>query len=657
VKVRTTSDAQIALIEDLPERVTDRVKAKKTLIALRTTDRNVVIQPNYKLVKTLDELTSVADAIKAGRVCTIDVETRGKIWYNPRCKIVAVNVYTPVNNTAYFIPIRMVHAMRNFEDYEVADALAEVLCDPGIRKINHAMKFDMHFIREQFGIEMDGVDFDTLIASVILNENEDHDLEALCQKYLKSTGWKASHAAPFETWPLRVAVQYGCKDAELAYRLYEFQMSHLTQPKHKNLHDLIFDVEMPTMLRAYEAERRGVGFDQEYFTAEVLPVIKSSKESAQARIFAQTGEINLAVPEQLASALFDMLGLPRINGNHTDVSVLSTLKPDYPIAKDILEFRKWSTIDNMFGKKLPKHTFNGKIHTSFNTVGTDTGRWSSRFPNLQQLPKRIGPLIRRAIIPSPGCVFVSMDFSQIELRLLAHFANDPKLIDAFVQGLDIHLKVMHDMLDVSFEEYAANPNRDDLVAKRVLAKTINFGILYGMGPTKLGWTTGRTMEQAKAVIALYFATYPGIKRFINNTHTFVGRNGYVETLLGRKRRLPAAMKSQDKALIAMCEREAVNSIIQGSAADLAKLALLRQDEQIKANLWPYQFLLQVHDEFIYEVPENWLSHHQDSMHALSRTMENAYPLNVPIAVEPEILTRWGDRTILDDKLDLEEEAI
>ena len=647
----------MALIADLPERVTDRVKAKKTLLALRATDRNVVIQPNYKLVTTLDELTLVADAIKASRVCSIDVETRGKIWYNPRCKIVAVNVYAPHNNTAYFIPTRMVHAMRNFEDYEVADALAEVLCDPGIRKINHAIKFDMHFIREQFGIEMEGIDYDTMIASVILNENEDHDLEALCAKYLKTKGWKASHAAPFETWPLKVATQYGCKDVELAYRLYEFQMSYLTQSKHKKLHDLIFDVEMPAMLRAYEAERRGVHFDQPYFDREVLPIIKENKESAQARIFALTGEINLAVPDQLASALFDMLGLPRINGNHTDVAVLSTLKTDFPIAKDILEYRKWSTIDNMFGKKLPKHTFNGKIHTSFNTVGTDTGRWSSRFPNLQQLPKRIGPLIRRAIIPSSGCVFVSMDFSQIELRLLAHFANDPKLIEAFVQGLDIHLKVMHDMLGVSYEEYEADPNRVDLVAKRVLAKTINFGILYGMGPTKLGWTTGRTVEQAKAVIALYFATYPGIKRFINNTHTFVGRNGYVETLLGRKRRLPAAMKSQDKALIAMCEREAVNSIIQGSAADLAKLALLRQDEQIKANMWPYQFLLQIHDEFIYEVPEKWLSHNQHTMHELSRTMENALPLNVPVVVEPEILKRWGDKVNLRDDLDLEEEEV
>ena len=645
----------MALIEDLPERVTDRVKAKKTLTALRTTDRNVVIQPNYKLVKTIDELTSVADAIQSGRVCAIDVETRGKIWYNPRCKVVALNIYTPQNNTAYFIPVRMVHAMRNFEDYEIADALGAVLIDPGIKKINHAIKFDMHFIREQFGIEMEGIHYDTMIASVILNENEDHDLESLCQKYLKTSGWKASHSAPFETWPLKVATQYGCKDAELAYRLYEFQMSHLTQPKHAKLHDLIFDIEMDVMVRAYEAERRGVNFDSKYFEETVLPIIRDSQNAAQARIFAQTGEINLAVPDQLASALFDMLGIPRINGNHTDVSVLSTLKADFPIAKDILEYRKWSTINNMFGKKLPKHTVNGKIYTSFNTVGTDTGRWSSRFPNLQQLPKRIGPLIRRAIIPSPGCVFVSMDFSQIELRLLAHFANDPKLIEAFVQGLDIHLKVMHDMLGVSFEEYAADPNRDDLVAKRVLAKTINFGILYGMGPTKLGWTTGRTMEQAKQVIALYFATYPGIKRFINNTHAFVGRNGYVETLTGRKRRLPAAMKSQDKALIAMCEREAVNSIIQGSAADLAKVALLRQDDQIKENLWPYQFLLQIHDEFIYEVPEIWLSKNQHTMHMLSRTMENAFPLNVPIVVEPEILTRWGDKAKLNDKLELEDD--
>jgi DNA polymerase-1 len=203
------------------------------------------------------------------------------------------------------------------------------------------------------------------------------------------------------------------------------------------------------------------------------------------------------------------------------------------------------------------------------------------------------------------------------------------------------------MLGVSYEEYEANKDRPDLVAKRVLAKTVNFGVLYGMGPTKLAWKTGVTMDEAKDFIAQYFATYPGVKRFIDNTKTFVGRNGFVETISGRKRRLPDAL-SPDKAINSMAEREAVNSIIQGSAADFTKRAGLEQAALIEANRWPYQLLLQIHDELLYEVQRDWLQHNQKTLTILSDAMANVYKLRVPIIVSQEVLSRWGDKTVLED---------
>jgi DNA polymerase-1 len=343
-----------------------------------------------------------------------------------------------------------------------------------------------------------------------------------------------------------------------------------------------------------------------------------------------------------------MLGMPRIEENHVNEAALSTLKKQgYEVAGDLLDYRKYSTIDKMFVKKLPLHVVNGKIHCTFNTMGAETGRMSCKEPNLQQLPKRIGPVIRRSIVPSPGCVFVTMDYQQMELRLLAHFSEDPQLIQAFFDGKDIHTAVMCGMLGVSYEEYEANKDRPDLVAKRVLAKTVNFGVLYGMGPTKLAWKTGVTMDEAKDFIAQYFATYPGVKRFIDNTKTFVGRNGFVETISGRKRRLPDAL-SPDKAINSMAEREAVNSIIQGSAADFTKRAGLEQAALIEANRWPYQLLLQIHDELLYEVQRDWLQHNQKTLTILSDAMANVYKLRVPIIVSQEVLSRWGDKTVLED---------
>jgi DNA polymerase I len=645
-RIPTTN--QIALISDLPE----HGGKGSSLKALRAQDHLVVINPKIIYVQSMETLRECAFNIRESREATIDTETRGLKWALGK-KAVSLNIYTPNNDRAYFIPTRMVHAARNFEDHVIQETFEEVLADPEIKFIGHNFCFDMHFTRETWNMEVANFFHDTMLASRILNENEAHGLDDLCVTWLGVKNWKKPMDARFEVWPIRTATQYAGMDALMTYKLYEFQKRHFASlPK---LESLFYDWEMPTARKAYHMERTGVCYDLAYHEAEMKPFIVGEQEKFRARIYEQTGPINLESNPQLASALFETLGLPQINENHVDLAVLSELKKEYPIASDILEYRSYSTINKMFVNMLPQHVVNGRIHCTFNTLGAKTGRMSCSEPNLQQLPKRIGPIIRRAIVPSPGCVFVTMDYSQMELRLLAHFSNDKKLIQAFKDGVDIHTAVMCTMLGVSYEEYAANKDRPDLVAKRVLAKTVNFGVLYGMGYKKLAWKTGSSEDVAKEFIDKYFSTYPGIKKFIDGMKLQAYKEGYVETLLGRKRRLPDC-HSLDKIKASLADREAVNSPIQGSVSDMMKMTGVKHDEIIIANSWPYELLLQIHDEFLFEVPELWLSKNRDSLEQLQHTMANVFPLRVPIEVNVEILSRWGDKTIIDFDDDEEQEV-
>lgn len=652
---------QLPLIDDLPLPQKNKTAAKKSLCELRQREPKVTLASNFKLVGSMAQLEDIAVHMEQSEACVLDVETR-KIPWQRGSRVTALNVYTPSNQTAYMIPVRMVHATRNFADHEVAETLGPAIEDHAIKKIGHNFKFDMHHLRETFGLEVGGFDWDTLLGSILLNENENHDLESLCVKYCKASDWKISHAAPFETWPINIATQYGCKDAEANWHLYQFQIPHFEKrPRLAALREL----EQEVVKIAYSMEYYGVGWDYEYYDKEMRPFILAQCEQAKQKLYDQVGKINLNAPEELALALFGyteavdklrvpvMLNIPRVNENHTDKEVLLTLvKRGYTIAQDILDWRKWSTIDKMFVSKLPDHVVNGRIHCSFNTIGTEHGRFAAKKPNLQQIPKVIGPIIRRGFIPSPGCVFVSIDYSQQELRMAAHLSGDEGLITAFCQGIDIHTAVMRDVLHVSLTEYARTPQKFE--EQRRQAKAVNFGLLYGIGAEKLAWQLGLEIQTARDLVRDYFASYPRLPKFINNTHVEAGRNGYVETILGRKRRLPAAKYSKNRMEVALAEREAVNAKISGSCADITKLALCANDRWIKDNHWPYTLLLQVHDELIYEVNEEWLTHHQSSMKKLSEIMTSVHPLRVPLVAEPEILRRWGDKIKMHEDIIQEE---
>jgi DNA polymerase-1 len=326
---------------------------------------------------------------------------------------------------------------------------------------------------------------------------------------------------------------------------------------------------------------------------------------------------------------------------------------------DFEQYRKYSTLDRMFVNELPTHVVKGRIHPSFRTLGTKTGRYSCKQPNLQQLPKAsVGPLIRRAFIPSEGCVLVTMDYGQIELRWLAEFSGDEKLIAAFNSGEDIHSATCVMMFpgQVTLEMLKADKDHP----LRVRAKTINFGILYGMGPLLLMDTINAqiknmaewvTFDECKALIALWFATFPAVKRYINRMKTLAVRQGFVTTVLGRKRRLPDA-RLDDRIKSSMAERQAVNAPIQGSAADMLKVASIKIRAFLRKTHYPFTLLLAVHDELVMEVPKEWLRHNMVALDEVRDVMVNAMKLCVPVVVSVDVLSRWGDK-VPDDELEIE----
>jgi DNA polymerase-1 len=649
------SQNQIALIDDLPEHKiaakTGNVVVSKTgLRGLRERDAKLVLNPNYVLVQTDEHLAACVAAIEASDQIAIDTEHRSKNkWW---CKkAVGLSIYTPSDRKAYFVPNRMQHAMRNFTDDEIQAAFEDTFYSEDILKIGQNFKGDIHFLRETYNLFVRGVYHDTLLAGIVLNENEPHDLEALSVRYLKAPPWKISFDAAPETWPIKTAAQYACKDAEMTYKLAQFQRMHFDKQQHAKLSAIMYNMEMPVASRiVVDMERRGFGWDADYHANVMKPTIEAEKASAAQRVLEQTGPINLESNEQLAVAFFETLNIPRIRDNHLDKPVLEELgRQGYTVATDMLDYRKFATIDKMFVRTLPDFVYNGRIHCNINTIGAETGRMSANDPNLMQIPKRIGPIIRRGFIPSPGKVLISLDFSQIELRVLADRSGDPTLIAAFVAGQDAHTAVMCSMLHVDYADYEAHPDLPKYIQARVKAKAVNFGVLYGQGAAALAASLGIPLEEAIAFKAAYFKRMPMVKHFIDATHLFAYNNGYVETCMGRKRRLPN-IRSQDRMLSSAAEREAVNSIHQGSVADFAKQTMIDHDNLIKGQHWPYELLLQIHDELIYEVPRDWLAHNRKTLDdGLVATMQNVYKLKVPIVANYDILERWGDKIYIDDE--------
>ncbi len=526
---------------------------------------------------------------------------------------------------------------------EVRKILAPVLASPKNLKVGQNLKYD-EWILLGADMPLGGPRFDTMLASYVLDPGRrGHGLDDLVMDHLHHRMMPFKELFPsgdrlkdiLGVDPDRLTL-YAAEDADYTLQLYEILGPQL---KEAGLHGLFHDLEMPVSSVLLKMERNGILIDKPFLSG-----LKTRFEKELAHLQQQIHELageefNIQSPKQLAVILFEKLGLKPIKktttGWSTDVSVLTALADIHDLPALILEYRQVAKLQNTYVEVLPglANPKTGLIHTSYNQAVAATGRLSSSDPNLQNIPIRteLGRLIRQAFIPrDPDSVFLSADYSQVELRLLAHLAQDPGLLGAFADGVDVHRRTA--ALIEGLPEVEVTPEQ------RSRAKAINFGVIYGMGARALARQIKVSTKEASAFIETYFKTYPGVRTFIDRTKKQAIADGCVETLLGRRRLLPE-ITSDNPRIRSFQERVAVNTPIQGTAADLIKLAMLRIQKNLDEADLGALLLLQVHDELVFEVPRD---HLEEVSNMVREGMEGALELDVPLVVDMHQGANWSE---------------
>jgi DNA polymerase-1 len=529
----------------------------------------------------------------------------------------------------------------------VVEAIRPAMTDPNIFKVAHNAKFDC-MILERHGIQAYPVKFDTMIAEWLTDPSTKHKgLKDLSRHRLgaemteiEDLIGRGKNQVTFGEVPIEVAAPYGAADADMTLRLVPPLQQELEE---KGLTKLI-DMEMELLPVVADMERAGVRIDTDFFR-HMSQDLAAAMLNLEQTIYEIAGEpFNINSTQQLSDILFKKLQLPReglkkIASGHysTAADVLENLKvaDTTGIINAIIEYRELGKLKGTYVDALPQmiNPATGRIHTSFSQTGAITGRLASSNPNLQNIPIRseVGQRIRRGFITEPGWTFLSVDYSQVELRILAHISQDETLLEAFREDQDIHTATAAAIYGIPVEKVTKNQRR--------FAKTINFGLIYGMGAFRLARETGLTLGEAETYVKKYFAQFPGIERYLEGTRQKARTDGYVETLFGRRRYFPVlktAMSNANRQAVQRAEREAVNHPIQGTAADIIKLAMIRLHAELTAR-YRARLLLQVHDELLLEVPLEELDEVRDLVIDL---MSDAFKLDVPLKVEAETGANW-----------------
>ncbi|WP_303961434.1 DNA polymerase I [Succinatimonas hippei] len=603
----------------------------------------------FELIDTKVKLDALIEKIKRKGLFAFDTETTS--LHPEDCTLVGIS-FSVEENEGFYLPLAHAYlgAPLQLAKDEVFAKLAPVFADPKIKKIGHNVKFDLLVLYFSGLSEVNGVYADTMLMAHLLDSVQSCALDSLAEKYLSyktikysDVAGSGSKAVTFDNVPVDIACAYSGEDSEVALRLFNVLL-----PKIKDegkAYNILFDLEMPCLHVLFDMERIGalVSADELYRQTEVL---KAELLAVQKDIYATAGqEFNIASPKQLGSVLFEDLAIPYPkkakvdkNGNKqysTAEDVLTEIAPMYDIANLVLRFRSVSKLIGTYTEKLPllisKRT--GRIHTSFNQAGTTTGRLSSSDPNLQNIPARTheGKLIRKAFIAPQGYTLVSADYSQIELRLIAHIAKDPNLVKAFKLGYDIHKATAAEVLGKDINEITPE--------ERSRAKATNFGLMYGMGAHGLSAQTGLPFKAAKAYIDCYFTRYPKIRDYMDSIKKFAHEHGYVETILGRRIDFPG-INSTNRIAATGAERAAINAPMQGSAADIIKIAMIAIEKWIDS-LEPntVRMILQVHDELVFEVKNEFLD---EATAKIKELMESAVTLEVPLLAGIGVGENWGD---------------
>jgi DNA polymerase-1 len=523
-------------------------------------------------------------------------------------------------------------------------ALRPLLEDPKHLKIGQNLKYDMSVLARA-GIELQGVAFDTMLESYVLDSTATrHDMDSLALKYLshrtihfEEVAGKGAKQLTFNQVPLDKAGPYAAEDADVTLRLHQTLWPRLQDEA--RLARLFQEIEMPLVPVLSRIERNGVLVDRGMLEAQSVELAASMKNIAAEAYEAAGEEFNLASPKQIQAILFEGLGLPVLEKTpkgqpSTAESVLQELAHEYPLPKLILEYRGMSKLKSTYTDALPARIDpeTGRVHTSYRQAVASTGRLSSTDPNLQNIPVRTpeGRRIRQAFVAPAGSVILAADYSQIELRIMAHLSGDQRLLEAFESGEDIHRATAAEVFGVAPKKVSDDERRS--------AKAINFGLIYGMSAFGLARQLGVPRREAQAYVDLYFSQYPGVKQFMDDTKERARDCGYVETVFGRRLYLPE-IKSRNAARRQYAERTAINAPMQGTAADIIKRAMITLDRWLAESGTTVRMIMQVHDELVFEVAEDSSA---DLQAVVVAQMEAAADLSVPLKVDVGVGKNWDE---------------
>jgi DNA polymerase-1 len=595
---------------------------------------------DYRTVLTEQELDALVQVLQQAGRFAIDTETTS--LNAVEAELVGLS-FAVEAGVAWYVPIghRYLGAPDQLDQKLVLDRLRPVLEDPTCEKIGQNIKYDALVLRHA-GIQLAGIAVDTMVLSYVLYpQSKSHGLDALAQDHLQhrmvpyaDVCGRGKKQICFSEVEVTKATQYAAEDADMTLRLADKLLAELPQGE---LHQLFYDVEMPLVEVLTQMEWRGIRIDADFLGG--LSQEMGGRLHALEKQIHELGQgpFNINSPKQLGEVLFETLGLPKgkktKTGWSTNVEVLTALAEEHDIAAKILEYRSLSKLKNTYSDALPKmiNASTGRLHTSFNQAVTATGRLSSSDPNLQNIPIRSteGRRIREAFIPQEGWTLVAADYSQVELRVMAYLADVAELKESFRAGEDIHRRTAGEIFNV-FPEVV-----DDEMRRQ--AKTINFGVLYGMGAFSLAKDLGIPRSEAQRFIDHYFERYPAVLGFFEEKRAQARENQYVTTLLGRHCAIPE-INSKNGAVRSYAERNAINYPVQGSAADIIKIAMVRIERRLLKENWRAQMLLQVHDELVFEVPQEEL---EDVCALIREEMENAVDLDLPLKVDIGQGANWA----------------
>ncbi|KAB2928726.1 MAG: DNA polymerase I [Candidatus Contendobacter sp.] len=598
--------------------------------------------PTYELVLDQAVFDAWLERLQAAELISFDTETTSLNYLDAR--IVGVSFAVNPCEAAY---VPLAHDYPGAPDQlnreHVLEQLRPLLEDAARPKVGQHLKYDLHVLANH-GIALRGIRHDTLLESYVLDSTARHDMDSLAERHLKlrtirfeDVAGKGAKQLTFNQVALEQAGPYAAEDADVTLRLHQCLWPRLE--REPGLRRLYEELEIPLIPILARMERTGVRVDAAALRQQSGELARRLWELEQQAYDLAGEKFNLGSPKQLQAILFERLGLPAGKKTATGQSstaedVLQELALTYPLPKVILEHRTLSKLKSTYTDRLPEqiHPRTGRVHTSYHQAVASTGRLSSSDPNLQNIPIRTpaGRRIRQAFVPESGWVMLAADYSQIELRIMAHLSGDEGLLRAFATGADVHRATAAEVFGVTPEEVTAEQRRS--------AKAINFGLIYGMSAFGLAQQLGIERGAAKDYVDRYFARYPGVKAYMEDTRRLAAERGYVETVSGRRLYLPD-IRARNAQLRQAAERAAINAPMQGTAADIIKRAMLAVDRWLQESAFPARMIMQVHDELVFEVAEDAVSLASERIRA---AMVAAAELRAPLEVDVGVGANWDE---------------